>query len=431
MSRAAVSVNGRAARQEAVTGVTVPLVPSGPAVALPLDAAALEAEIEELARHLRPADESALLPAHLRLGALLAARRDGLHTDRHHDTSFDRWVRDRLPFSRQHAYRLIGIWEFVTRVRQIPRGTSLREAHRLVELWRREQREAARVAALLSLPAPDLPERIRLAVGDARSLPLEPASVGLVVCSPPYNAGVNYPGYDDRLSWSEYWDGLIVPALREAARVLVHGGRLAINLANFVRAEGDRIPSPGVHPPGANGGPWAVLMDEVIWAAGRSVGLLPRERLTWLKSGDPAQFATQSTAWGTWCSAENPVLRGVVEPVFVFSKSTHSREPWPGGEHIAPDRFKALTRNAWLIRPDNPTVRYAFPVDLPAWLIELYAYPTDLVVDPFLGTGSSAVAALGTGRRFYGCDVSAAAVAAASQRVAEFAGQSMRKEVAA
>jgi len=71
--------------------------------------------------------------------------------------------------------------------------------------------------------------------GDARMLPMPDASVHLICTSPPYNCRVGYDGFDDWLPWNDYWHGLIDPSLRECYRVLVHGGRIAINLANVVR----------------------------------------------------------------------------------------------------------------------------------------------------------------------------------------------------
>jgi site-specific DNA-methyltransferase (adenine-specific) len=274
--------------------------------------------------------------------------------------------------------------------------------------------------------------------GDARALPLEDQSVQLIVTSPPYNARVPYDGYADWLPWEEYWYGLIEPSLRECYRVLVHGGRLAINIANVVR---QNVPADrqdlqvrangGVKwkPPGANGAAWSLMVLPRLWQLLEDIGFMPREHLTWVKSADPADIAT-STAWGSWRSASNPVLRAVAEPVFIASKGTHAREP--GQSDLTSDEFKAWTRNAWSIstgHADQHSINHPsqFPLELPRRLIKLYSYVGDAVLDPFMGSGTTLRAAKNLGRIALGveqseryCDLAAARCAQAVMPLAVF-----------
>ncbi|MDQ6674541.1 MAG: site-specific DNA-methyltransferase [Chloroflexota bacterium] len=280
--------------------------------------------------------------------------------------------------------------------------------------------------------------RYRLEVADARQLPLDDASAHLVVTSAPYNARVMYDDYDDWCTWGEYWNGLIEPALREAYRILVPGGRLCLNLANVVRQDvrpttgGQAVrpdwPSRGIRkwtPPGGGGRSWSVLIDRHLWALLEDIGFLPRERITWIKGSVAEDVVSQSTAWGTWCSAENPVLRAVAEPIYVASKISFAREP--GQSDLTADEFKAWTRNAWFIPAVQPAEANgnpaAFPEDLPRRLIKLYSYPGDLVVDPFVGGGTTAVAAAGLGRRAYGCDIGPGEIERAQTRLARCLGR--------
>jgi DNA modification methylase len=156
--------------------------------------------------------------------------------------------------------------------------------------------------------------------GDARRLPLADESVHLVVTSPPYNARVRYDGYEDWLPWEEYWEGLLGQSLRECYRVLVHGGRIAVNLANVLRQD---IGTPG----GVRNGKWysyggrgrkrgapiVTIIAPLMWQVLSDIGFLPREHLTWIKAPAPeeAVVCSDSTAWGSWRSASNPVLRAV------------------------------------------------------------------------------------------------------------------------
>ena len=110
-------------------------------------------------------------------------------------------------------------------------------------------------------------------------------------------------------------------------------GQSAVNLANVLRQDVTSQPTELLRqprgrwkPPGVNGQPWSVMVAPRLWATLEQIGFLPREQLTWTKALNPEDVAT-STAWGSWCSASNPVLRAVAEPVFIASKLTHRRSP--------------------------------------------------------------------------------------------------------
>ena len=61
----------------------------------------------------------------------------------------------------------------------------------------------------------------------------------------------------------------------------------------------------------------------------------------------------------------------------------------------------------------------AFPVELPSWFIKLFTQPGDIVLDPFMGSGSSAIAAQSLDRRFVGVELNPEYVAIAEKRLAE------------
>ncbi len=298
-------------------------------------------------------------------------------------------------------------------VRQLrARIRELQEAHRHARA--RNRAASAATDGDTSLP----PTGCCLEVGDARRLRLKDESAQLVVTDPPYNADVRYDVYSDRRPWRSYWYDLIVPALEEAYRVLAPGGRLCVVLPNALRRdEGDPVP-------------WPLLIDELVWETMPRLGYLPRERITWVKREPPAEGedpeakGVGSTAWGTWCSEENPVLRAAeAQPIFVFSKASYAREK--RRSDLVEDEFLAWTRNLWFVPPiatDPGSHPAPFPEELARRLIKLYSYPVDLVADPFLGSGTTAVAAAQLGREFYGCDVSDTYVREATARVARAAG---------
>jgi hypothetical protein len=111
----------------------------------------------------------------------------------------------------------------------------------------------------------------------------------------------------------------------------------------------------------------------------------------------------------------------VSERVIVASKGRFDRAR-PGDSSLATDEFLDATLDVWRMPPESARrVGHPapFPVELPQRLIELYTYRGDLVLDPFLGAGSTAVAAVRTGRRYCGYDTDPAYVELARRRVAE------------
>ncbi len=247
---------------------------------------------------------------------------------------------------------------------------------------------------------------------DARDMrTVESNCVALVVTSPPYFAGKEYeeslgrdgvPG-----SYFEYLT-LLYDVFEECARVLEPGGRIAVNVANLGRR------------------PYRSLAGDVT-AILQELGLLLRGEVVWWKG----RAAGGSCAWGTFQRPSNPVLRDVTERVVIASKGRFDRalKPQerldlglPSTATISRDEFLEATTDLWEIRPESAT-RVAhpapFPVELPQRLIELYTYEGDVVLDPFMGSGTTAVAAVRTDRHYIGFDTDTAYVERARERVSE------------
>src|SRR5512138_688743 len=207
-------------------------------------------------------------------------------------------------------------------------------------------------------------------------------SVHLMVTSPPYNVGKKY---DENLTLEEYL-AFLVRVWKETYRVLVPGGRACINIANV-----GRKPYIPLH---------ASIMHDMI-----DLGFLMRGEIIW----DKAASASTSTAWGSWQSATNPTLRDTHEYILVFSKGSFRRDKMDGRvSTISKDEFLEFTKSVWGF-PSESARKVGhpapFPTELPYRLIQLYTFSNEIVLDPFMGSGQTALAALKAGRHFIGYEV--------------------------
>jgi len=237
--------------------------------------------------------------------------------------------------------------------------------------------------------------------GNSKQMPLPDNCVQLVVTSPPYNASKDY---DEDLSLSDYL-GLLHDVFAECYRVLSPGGRMVVNVANLGRK------------------PYIPLASHINLIM-HEIGFLHRGEIIWDKSAS----AGSSCAWGSFQSASNPCLRDIHEYLLVFSKGDYklarSKTERAEGriDTIVKEEFIHHTKSIWSFptesarRVNHPA---PFPVELPRRCIEMYTYAGDVVLDPFLGSGTTAVAAKMCGRRYVGLDLSEEYCAIAEERLAQ------------
>ncbi|HJM44447.1 MAG TPA: site-specific DNA-methyltransferase [Candidatus Poseidoniaceae archaeon] len=227
----------------------------------------------------------------------------------------------------------------------------------------------------------------KIVCADSRNLSFLPENcVHLMITSPPYNACKEY---DDDLNLNEYLE-LLKGVFEETYRVLVPGGRAVINIANLGR-------KPYL--------PLSTYVNQIM----KDIGFLMRGEIIWDKSAS----AGSSCAWGSFKSASNPCLRDIHEYILVFSKGDYKLprsklEKEERADTIESKEFVEFTKSIWRF----PTVSAKrighpapFPIELPRRVIELYSFKGDVIIDPFMGSGSTCIAALDTDRRYLGIDI--------------------------
>lgn len=223
-------------------------------------------------------------------------------------------------------------------------------------------------------------------------------SLHLMITSPPYNVSKEY---DNDLSLEEYLS-LLKNCFTETYRVLVDGGRACINIANIGRK------------------PYIPLSDYVSKIM-IEIGFNMRGEIIWNKSAG----AGISTAWGSFQSASNPILRDVHEYILIFSKGNYKRERNKEEkelrkDNITKEEFIEWTKSVWTMNTESAKRighPAPFPEELPNRLIKLFSFTNDIVIDPFMGSGTTAIAAIKNNRNFVGYEINEKYINLANNRI--------------
>lgn len=240
----------------------------------------------------------------------------------------------------------------------------------------------------------------KIILGSAENMKeLPDNSVHLMITSPPYNVSKEY---DNNLTLNEYLN-LLENSFTETYRVLVNGGRACINIANLGRK------------------PYIPLSDYISKIM-IEIGFKMRGEIIWNK----AASASPSTAWGSWTSAANPILRDIHEYILVFSKGDYKREKGTKENSISKTQFMEWTKSIWVMNAESARRighPAPFPEELPYRLIQLYSFKNDIILDPFIGSGTTGIAAYKSERRFVGYEIIEDYINLANKRLSKYIDQ--------
>lgn len=219
-------------------------------------------------------------------------------------------------------------------------------------------------------------------------------SINCIITSPPYNVGLNYDEYKDNKPYEEYLSWM-KDIFTESYRVLTSDGRMCINVGD-----------------GKNG---SIPTHSDFIQIAKGVGFHVLTIIIWNKN-----TTSNRTAWGSFMSPSCPSFPRCFEYILVFCK-THKLEH-KGVSTISKKEFIDWSNGMWsfnsekLKKVGHPA---AFPIELPTRCIKLFTFENDVVLDPFIGSGTTAVAALLNNRRFIGFEISEDYFKLASNRIME------------
>jgi len=221
-------------------------------------------------------------------------------------------------------------------------------------------------------------------------------SISLICTSPPYNCGIKYGNRNDNEPWDHYilW---LKNIMIECQRVLRNGGRLVINIDSIVNHEEDNGKGEQKDQCEYFRPIYADLVN-----AGREIGLNFRCDICWFKH----QVVGRATAWGSYMSCSNPIIRRNHEYLLVWSKGSWMLPGDSEQSDMTDEEFQTYTMSFWHINPDRRESGHPapFPKELVSRCIKLFSYRGDIILDPFMGSGTTAYIAKKIGRHFIGID---------------------------
>ena len=209
-------------------------------------------------------------------------------------------------------------------------------------------------------------------------------SIDLIVTSPPYNVDIKYETYNDRIPYDKYLE-FSENWLAKCYSLTKDDGRLCLNI-----------------PLDKNkGGQQSVCAD--LTTIAKKVGWKYHATIIWNE-----QNISRRTAWGSWLSASAPFVIAPVEVILVLYKKRWKKTSGSRKSSILRDEFLEWTNAVWNFSGESKNKvghPSPFPVELPKRCIKLFSFVGDVVLDPFLGSGTTLIACLETAREGIGIEI--------------------------
>ncbi|MBI5072653.1 site-specific DNA-methyltransferase [Candidatus Woesearchaeota archaeon] len=208
-------------------------------------------------------------------------------------------------------------------------------------------------------------------------------SVDLIVTSPPYNVDIKYNSHNDQITYEKYLE-FSHRWLSRCFNWLKDDGRMCLNIPLDIN----------------KGGQQSVGADLTLIA--KKIGFNYHSTVIWNEGN-----ISRRTAWGSWLSASAPYVIAPVELIIILYKKQWKKIDKRDSD-ITKEEFISWTNGLWTFngeskkRIGHPA---PFPVELPRRCIKLFSYVGDIVLDPFMGSGTTLIAATLNNRRSIGLDV--------------------------
>ena len=225
---------------------------------------------------------------------------------------------------------------------------------------------------------------------------IEEVSIDLIVTSPPYNVDIKYNSHKDDVSYSDYLE-FSEKWLRRCFDWLREDGRLCLNV-----------------PLDKNkGGQQSVGADFTHIA--KTIGYQYHSTIIWNEGN-----ISRRTAWGSWMSASAPFVIAPVELILILYKNKWKKTSGSKKSDVTRDEFMNWTNGVWTFNGESKKKvghPAPFPLELPKRCIKMFSYVGDTVLDPFMGSGTTILAAAMHGRKGIGIDVDKGYCKLAQQRI--------------
>lgn len=208
-------------------------------------------------------------------------------------------------------------------------------------------------------------------------------SIDLIVTSPPYDVDIKYENYDDSVPYSEYLE-FTRKWLARCYDFAKDDGRLCLNIPLDKNKGGQQSVCADI----------TTIAKEVEWKYHTTI--------IWNE-----QNISRRTAWGSWLSASAPFIIAPVEVIVVLYKKRWKKLR-RGKSDITRDEFIEWTNGVWNFSGESRSKighPSPFPVELPRRCIKLFSFVEDMVLDPFLGSGTTLIACLETNRKGIGVEI--------------------------